>query len=633
MSVQFGIYNRDGAPVRDEVLAQIKELLVPYAPDGVSVLHGNSCALLFGSFATGRHVDPPQPYRLRTRDWMMWDGRLDNRNDLIRADQNLTTHSSDLQIVACSCERLGTEVFSQLVGDWAISIFSEDRDEVLLARDFIGARPLFYSVDDNHVAWSTVLEPLLLIERGMPKLSEAYIAGWLSSFPQAGLTPYERVRSVPAASLVRIRCGKTSVHSYWDFDPDQTIRYRSDQDYEEHFRSTFRESVRRRITSTTPVLAELSGGVDSSSIVCMADSVLASGERLAPRLDTVTYFDNAEPNWDELPYARAVEKKRGHTGFHMDVGPESFEARNEISSRFRLVPTSPYVRSTAADSFSRLLSECGYRAVLSGVGGDEMMGGVPTPMPELADLLSRLDLTAFFRQSFAWAMAKRKPLLALWSTLLQQFLPQDRPVSRQPDTQLTWLNEAFVARMERHLHVQSRRMKLTGPRPSFQANLLAVESCRAQLSSMALESDPPYEWRYPFLDRDLVCFCLAVPREQMVRPRERRSLMRRSLAGVVPREILDRSRKAYVSRALVKIAGADHGRLRSSGPFLTAELGIVDGTELARAVQSAEQGRDVATVPLLRTLALEDWLRGLRDYKKRDPDRVYLRSRAARVVP
>src|SRR3984957_19702956 len=104
VSVQFGIYNRDGAPVRDEVLAQIEELLVPYAPDGVSVLRGNSCALLFGSFATVRHVDPPQPYRLRTRDWMMWDGRLDNRNDLIRADQNLTTHSSDLQIVGCSWE-------------------------------------------------------------------------------------------------------------------------------------------------------------------------------------------------------------------------------------------------------------------------------------------------------------------------------------------------------------------------------------------------------------------------------------------------------------------------------------------------------------------------------------------------
>jgi len=632
VSVQFGIYYRDGAPVRDELLAQIEDLLVPYAPDGVSVLRGNSCALLYGSFATGRDVDPQQPYRLRTRDWMMWDGRLDNRNDLCRADQNLTPHSTDLEIVACSCERLGTEVFSQLVGDWAISIFSEDREEVLLARDFIGTRPLFYSVDDNHVAWSTVLEPLLLIEGGMPKFSEAYIAGWLSSFPQAGLTPYERIRSVPAASLVRIQCGGTSVRRYWDFDSAETIRYPKDHDYEEHFRSTFREAVRRRILSTKPVLAELSGGLDSSSIVCTADSVLASEERLAPRIDTVTYFDNAEPNWDELPYAQTVEEKRGRTGFHIDVGPESFEPRTGFNSPFRVVPTSPYVRSTAADSFSRVLSERGYRAVLSGLGGDEMMGGVPTPMPELADLLTRLDLTAFFRQSFAWALAKRKPLLAIWSTLLDQFVPHGRSFSHRSGPRLTWLHKAFVARTENHLHRQTRRMKLTGPRPSFQANLLAVESCRAQLSSMALESDPPYEWRYPFLDRDLVSFCLAVPREQMVRPRERRSLMRRSLAGVVPREILDRSRKAYVSRALVKVAGADYARLTSLGPLLSEELGIVDGTELEHAVQNAEQGRDVATVPLLRTLALEDWLRSLRDHKRRS-GQTSLGSRAVRVAP
>ena len=314
MSVQFGIYNRDGGRVGEEVIAQIEDLLVPYAPDGVSVLRRNSCVLLYGSFATGRHVDPPQPYRLSNvrLDDVGRPTRQSKRSDRVPI-RSLTTHSTDLEIVARSCERLGTEVFSQLVGDWAISIFSEDRDEVLLARDFIGARPLFYSVDDHHVAWSTVLEPLLLIERGVPKLSEAYIAGWLSSFPQAGLTPYERVRSVPAACVVRVQSGKTSVRRYWDFDPAQTIRYRKDQEYEEHFRSTFREAVRRRITSTKPVLAELSGGLDSSSIVCMADSVLASEERLAPRLDTVTYFDNAEP---KLGRVALCTDRRGETRPH-----------------------------------------------------------------------------------------------------------------------------------------------------------------------------------------------------------------------------------------------------------------------------------------------------------------------------
>ena len=78
-------------------------------------------------FETGCNLAQPQPYRLAPRDWMTWDGRLDNRNDLIRSSLSLTTHSPDVEIVASTYERLGTGLFSQLIGDWAISIFSDDR--------------------------------------------------------------------------------------------------------------------------------------------------------------------------------------------------------------------------------------------------------------------------------------------------------------------------------------------------------------------------------------------------------------------------------------------------------------------------------------------------------------------------
>jgi asparagine synthase (glutamine-hydrolysing) len=632
MSVQFGVCNLDGEPVGEDVLAQIEDLLVSYAPDGVSVLRQKSSALLYGSFETGSNPTQLQPHRLANRDWMIWDGRLDNRNDLIRASRSLTTRSTDVEIVASTYERLGTGMFSQLIGDWAISIFSDDRQEVVLARDFIGARPLFYRVDDRHVAWSTVLEPLVLVENGVPRPSQPYVAGWLSSFPRSGLTPYEHVLSVPPSSTVRIRSGRLTVSNYWDLDPTQTIGYRTDRDYEEHFRCTLREAVRRRIVSTKPVLAELSGGIDSSSIVCIADSLLADGESLAPRIDTVTYYDSAEPNWDELPYAQSVEQSRGRSGSHIDIGPHSFEHSDRRSNRFRVIPTSPYARSSAADSFSQLLKNRGYRAVLSGLGGDEILGGVPTPLPELADLLVGLEPARFFRQSVRWAFAKRKPIVTLWSALLWQFLPQGQGVSHLPSAQLTWLTKEFAARCERDLRVPFRRTKVTGSRPSFQANLFAVDSCRSQLSCTALESNPVYEWRYPLLDRDLVSFCASVPREQMVRPHERRSLMRRALADIVPWEILQRRRKAYVSRALVAIVSADFARLRSGGSFLAEELGIVDCKKLEHAVQNAEQGRAVATVPLLRTLALEDWLRSLRDRERDSRDRVFLEPPAARVV-
>lgn len=631
MGVQFGICNCDGGPVDNDVLAQVESLLVPYAPEGISVLRRESCALLYGSCRTGSTPEPQQPHRLPDRNWIMWDGRLDNRGDLRRASIGLDAAPTDVEVVASVYQRFETRMFSHLIGDWAISIFSEARQELILARDFIGSRPLFYRTDKHQITWSTVLEPLVFLRPEVPQVSGSYLAGWMSSYPHSHLTPYEGVWSVPPSSTVRIRAGQTSVRKYWDFDPGLAIRHRHDRDYEEQFYMIFREAVRRRVDSSNPILAELSGGMDSSSIVCMADSLLAAGNCQTPRLDTITYFDAQEPNWDELPYAQIVEQRRGRSGSHIDVGPESFDQKEPTRNRFRMTPTSPYARSSAADSFRQLLSHGGYRVVLSGLGGDELLGGVPTPVPELADLLVGLEVRQFLGQSFKWALAKRKPILKLWSSVLRQFLPRGSRFSRQ-SFRLSWLTTEFVARHRHELSFSSWRTRLTGGSPSFQANLEAFESLRSQLSCITLESDPTFEWRYPFLDRELVSFCFAIPREQMVRPYERRSLMRRALADSVPRQILDRKRKAYVSRALVKVIGAEYMRLRDSTPLRVEELGIVDRSELEHAVQSAEQGRDVATVSLLRTLALEDWLRELRNQQSLSREFVFRKDYTIRVV-
>lgn len=631
MGVQFGICNCDGEPVDNDVLERVESLLVPYAPEGISVLRQESCALLYGSCETPSTPALQQPYRLQNRDWMMWDGRLDNRGDLRRASIGLDAAPTDVEVVASVYQRSETRMFSQLIGDWAISIFSEARQEVILARDFIGSRPLFYRSDKHQITWSTVLEPLVFLGPEVPQVSGSYLAGWMSSYPHSHLTPYEGVWSVPPSSMVRIRAGQTSVRKYWDFDPGLAIRQRHDRDYEEQFYLIFREAVRRRMDSSNPILAELSGGMDSSSIVCVADSLLSAGDCQTPRLDTITYFDAQEPNWDELPYAQIVEQRRGRSGTHIDVGPESFVLEEPTRNRFRMIPTSPYARSSAAGCFRQLLSGGGYRVVLSGLGGDELLGGVPTPVPELADLLVGFDLRQFLARSFDWALAKRKPILTLWSSVLRQFLPRGSRFSRE-SPRLSWLTTEFIARHRRELSFPSLRTRLTGGSPSFQANLEAFESLRSQLSCMTVESDPTFEWRYPFLDRELVSFCFAIPREQMVRPYERRSLMRRALADTVPRQILDRKRKAYVSRALVKVIGAEYIRLRDSTPLRVEELGIVDCGELQNAVQNAEQGRDVATVSLLRTLALEDWLRELRDQQPPSREIPFRKDYAIRVV-
>src|SRR5207249_3093653 len=186
-----------------------------------------------------------------------------------------------------------------------------------------------------------------------------------------------------------LRPGKHTVCKYGDFDPNKRIRYRTDGEYEEHFRAVFAEAVRRRLRSDSPILAELSGGMDSSSIVCMADAIIARGAAETPRLDTLSYYHDSEPNWNERPYFTKVEEKRGRTGTHIDVGKQESLLVQFESDSFAPTPSSGGRPNEAERQYTARITSQRISVVLSGIGGDEVMGGLPTPTPELEDLLAR----------------------------------------------------------------------------------------------------------------------------------------------------------------------------------------------------------------------------------------------------
>ncbi len=250
--------------------------------------------------------------------------------------------------------------------------------------------------------------------------------------------------------------------------------------------------------------------------------------------------------------------------------------------------------------------------LLSGIGGDEVSGGVPTPVPELADLLARARFRRLARQLKAWALVKRKPWFHLFFETAETFLPRsiDRFAKyRRPPL---WLDPQFVKRQRSALAGYQDRLQLLGPLPSFQEAVSTLEALRRQLACDDLPADPPYEKRYPYLDRDLLEFLFAIPREQLVRPGEHRSLVRRALAGIVPDEVLHRRRKAYVSRApLAAISQEWESFAGLSKDMATASLGIVNARSFAEILERARQGKQVPIVSVMRTLDLEIWLRAL----------------------
>jgi asparagine synthase (glutamine-hydrolysing) len=347
----------------------------------------------------------------------------------------------------------------------------------------------------------------------------------------------------------------------------------------------------------------------------MADTILARGSAEAPRLDTVSYFNDSEPNWNERPYFTKVEEKRGRTGCHIDVGMQESFMSNFGSATFAATPGSDGGPATEANRrFATWITSKGNRAVLSGIGGDEVTGGLPTPTPELMDLLALCRFRTLARQLKVWALNKRKPWFRLFFDAALGFFPPVVVGVPQHMCPAPWLNPNFIKRNRVPLTGYPSRLSLFGPLPSYQENVATLEALRRQLACSSLPSRPPYEKRYPYLDRTLLEFLYAIPREQLVRPGQRRSLMRRALGGIVPDELLNRRRKAFVVRSPMAAISAEWDSLNEmSQQMISTSLGIVDAKLFCEAIQSAHDGKEVRIVTVMRTLGIESWIRTIRN--------------------
>jgi asparagine synthase (glutamine-hydrolysing) len=612
MSVQFGRWNFDGRPVGPGELKEAKAFLAPYGPDDCGSYLKGDIGILYHAFHTTKECRcETQPHITPSGVVITWDGRLDNRAELIRElGVVLAINSTDLSIVAAAYERWRTECFAKLLGDWALSIWNIRDRSLILAKDSIGTRHLYYSIEKGQVSWSTILDPLVLLPGKTFALEEEYIAGWLSFFPATHLTPYAGIHSVPPASFVLVRAGTQTVCKYWDFNPAKRVHYRSDAEYEEHFRTVFAQSVQRRLRSHSPVLAELSGGMDSSAIVCVADSLIAEQAAESPRVDTVSYYNTSEPNWNEHPYFERVEERRGRTGCHINFDSPDLYDFELANNRFAATPEFCGRCPEVEAKLGAWMLTRKNRALLSGTGGDEVTGGVPTPIPELGDLLAARRLGTLAGCLRAWALHQRKPWFHLLFEALRRFCPPAivaRPMHQRP---APWLDPQFVRRYRDAFHGYESRWKVFGAPPSFQENLATLDAMRRQLACTAAPTEILWEKRYPYLDRDLLEFLYAIPREQLVRPGQRRSLMRRALVGIVPQEILDRKRKAFVIRApMAAVAAASSKLMEMSVSMISSSLAIVDAGRFRETISAVVRGQEVTMTALMRTLSLECWLR------------------------
>ena len=551
-----------------------------------------------------------------------WDGRLDNRDDLLpRLSDSLKGDTSNAAIARATYERWGAAGFVQLIGDWSLVIRDRANRMTVLASDFAGVRPLYYHVEAGRVLWSSRLQSLVE-ETGITDLDEQYIAGFLTVGGCANRTPYQGIYSVPPGCAVCVSPEGTRVSRFWSMPLGDTIRYKSEHRYEEELRALFREAVAVRLQSESPVLAELSGGLDSSSIVCMANHLVRSGAVKASRLGTVSI--TWQNSLDE-PFIREVESYCGIEGARISTRDVPLLAEAQVSGP---VPAAFHALLTSVAATARQL---GARTILTGQNGDLMTGNWFDDSLQVAASLRRFQPRRACGEALAWSKILRLPVYRI----LWQAARAALPPSLTAASIYTGGDGSYAPKSDETSLVPrfSKRTRISEPASFFSNDWLHAAPERRKYFyalSLALElrtlqpAEPlqHLDYTHPFAHRPLVEFLLTAPADVLCRPGEPHRLMRSALSDLWPNKLRERRSKGSFNAPWQAATRPLARALLKAKKLHAVERGFVDQSSVRTRLEHLCRGLDCNESQLRQIILLELWLRNRAD---RESSRQFLR--------
>jgi asparagine synthase (glutamine-hydrolysing) len=558
---------------------------------------------------------------------LAFDGRIDNREELLLT-LGLPIQSSDAGLVLAAYEAWGERVAEYLCGDFALAIFDEREQRLLLARDPIGIRPLYYFHSSHLFAFGSEIKALL----AHPDVPSEPDNEGLADYLVVGCRPVDRqdvtcfagIAALVPAHIAVVCADRVTTRRYWDFALGRELRLRTFGDYVEGFRERFATAIRRRLRAARPVAVSVSGGLDSSSIFCQGEQLRRAAQVTCPELVGISYVGTEGTDADEHEYLLDLERQYGVSidRFPIDplLGPVHGAERQVQSIES---PFIDYMWGVTCELHERAARR-GSRILLSGHWGDQVLFS----SAYLVDLV----------RSRAWADARRH---------LQEYRRWLH------DGEARQLRRRFAFELLRH-HVPGalvpalkrvrRRFMASRAQPWFSAAFLAPALKRAdrpatlgegfhsfQARSIYLEVRSKYhvqclEWNnkigarqgldraFPFLDQDLLAFLIAIPGSVQNRDGVPRALLREAMQGVLPERVRTRTWKANFSLAVNQGVGRDLPLIKRalSHQSLSVRLGYVDGgrlaAELPRLTAGLSRSDCVDSWALADLFGLEVWL-------------------------
>lgn len=636
MSGIVGIWNIDGQPLERGLLAKLSATMSHRGPDGEGIWVQGSVGMACQHLqVTPESIGQPQPLVHPSGIAIVFDGRLDNREELLQnpeISEIVSAKAPDTEFILAVYRIYGDTFPAKLNGDFALAIYDPNLQRLILARDAIGIRPLYFHRAEGLFIFSTEIKALLAHPRVSASPNDNvlanYVLGTGGNGALDGATLFEGIFSVlPAHTIVQTpdRC---ETKRYWDFDPMQKTRFKTFPEYAEAFHYYFEQAVQRRLRSSPPVAVSVSGGLDSSSIFCVAETLRRSDPKRFPSLKGISYISSDGGPADERVFLQDIEREYGVT---IDRFPLCSSGFFDESKKRAWYMEDPLInpQSAASDIFFERCRQSDTRIVLNGLWGDQMLGSTAY----LFDLVRQL----------AWGKVLRhRQELPQWTTDVSPEYWQGHTFLRDlfryhiPEASIPVLRKIrnafgrapyspgrdfYTKKLWERVNQNDIEWANQSFKSSCYASCLYYEVRSSYyIRCMELENKVTamygLEIAFPFLDRDLLSFLMSIPGEIPSWDGVHRGLLRAAMAGVIPNSIEKRRWKADFTSIGNAGVSLDYPKLEDF--FEIESLGELQGylhqdlirQEISYIAERVNQStNNIDSKSLLKLFGLEQWLR------------------------
>ncbi len=473
--------------------------------------------------------------------------------EIVAAGHTLKTRS-DTEAVVHLYEDHGEGVFAKLRGMFAVAIWDSRKRKLILGRDRLGKKPLFYDANDKRIVFASELKAILAEGSVSREIDPLALSDFFSfGYIPAPKTIYKSTRKVlPGHYLVASAQG-IAEKKYWDVSFDNVDHSRSEESWCEEIREKLKEATRIRLMSDVPLGAFLSGGVDSSSVVAMM-------AQLMDRPVTTCSIGFTESEYDESAYAREIAKHFGTDHYDQIVEPNALEIMDKLVWHY----DEPFADSSAIPTYYvSKIARSRVTVALGGDGGDEAFAGYRRYYFDQFENRLRKYVPGGIRRAvfgplgriyppLAWAprifrgkatfqSLSRSPLEGYFNSV-SIFRPTEKPLLLSGDfrAQLAGYESIDVFRQyydrsgsdDLLTRIQYLDMKTYLP-----DDILA----KVDRASMAVS----LEVRAPLLDHELIELSARIPSSLKLRGTDGKYILKKAMLKTVPRDALYRKKQGF----------------------------------------------------------------------------------------